>query len=150
MIDERVAQRIRELPDRPGIYIFRGARKKALYVGKAKSLRKRAVAYLRDPQDERLQRMLAEARDLDFLVVDSEAEALALENNWIKNKQPRYNILLRDDKTYPYLKLTAGEYPRGGASSSCGALAASPPWRKRAATSFASPGPHGGPSAAQR
>ncbi len=112
MVAESVPQRIRELPDRPGIYIFKSGEGKPLYVGKAKSLRKRGTSYLRDPQDERLQLMLADARDLDFLVVDSEAEALALENNWIKNKQPRYNILLRDDKTYPYLKLTGDEYPR--------------------------------------
>jgi excinuclease ABC subunit C len=112
VVAPRVEQRIRELPDRPGIYVFRSAEKKALYVGKAKSLKKRGVSYLRDPQDERLQRMLEEARDLDFLVADSEAEALALENNWIKNQKPRYNILLRDDKTYPYLKLTPGDYPR--------------------------------------
>jgi len=113
MIDERVAARIRELPERPGIYVFRDGERQPLYVGKAKSLRKRATSYLRGHHDERLATMLAEARDLDFLVADSEAEALALENNWIKNQQPRYNIRLRDDKTYPYLKLTIGdEFPR--------------------------------------
>ena len=112
MVHQHVEDRIRELPDRPGIYVFRDGKRKALYVGKAKSLRKRVVHYLREPQDERLQRMLAEARDLEYLVADSEAEALALENNWIKSKQPRYNVLLRDDKTYPYLKLTGDPYPR--------------------------------------
>jgi len=95
MVHQQVEDRIRELPDRAGIYVFRDGKKRALNVGKAKSLRKRVVHYLREPQDERLQRMLAEARDLEYLVADSEAEALALENNWIKSKQPRYNVLLR-------------------------------------------------------
>jgi len=112
MAHEKVEKRIRELPDRPGIYVFRDGERKPLYVGKAKSLRKRAVNYLRGPFDARLRAMLDEARELDFLVTDTEAEALALENAWIKNKQPRYNIRLRDDKTYPYLKLTADPYPR--------------------------------------
>ena len=76
MVAPRVEERIRELPDRPGIYMFKSAETKPLYIGKAKSLRKRAVAYLRDPQDERLQRMLAEATDLDYLIADTEAEAL--------------------------------------------------------------------------
>jgi len=113
MIHPDVEKRIREeLPDRPGIYVFRDARRKPLYVGKAKALKKRAASYLRGPQDERLAQMLAEARELDFVVTDTEAEALSLENAWIKNKRPRYNIRLRDDKTYPYLKLTGEPYPR--------------------------------------
>ncbi len=105
-------QRIRKLPDRPGIYFFKGRDGGALYVGKAKSLRKRVVHYLADDQEPRLAAMVADAADLEFVVTDSEAEALLLENNWIKQKKPRYNILLRDDKTYPYLKLTHDEYPR--------------------------------------
>jgi len=111
-VHEAVSQRIRELPDRPGIYIFKGAKGKILYVGKAKSLRKRAASYLRQPDDPRLATMLLEARELEALLTDTEAEALLLENNWIKQRRPRYNILLRDDKTYPYLKLTRHPYPR--------------------------------------
>ncbi len=108
-----VAQRIRELPDRPGIYIFKDRSNKALYVGKAKSLRKRGGSYLREPFEARIRAMLDEARGLDFVVTDTEAEALGIENAWIKNKKPRYNINLRDDKTYPYLKLTLrDDYPR--------------------------------------
>jgi excinuclease ABC subunit C len=110
---ETLAARIRELPDRPGIYIFKDAAGKALYVGKAKSLRKRAASYLSRDHEPRLAAMVAEAADLEFVVTDSPAEALLLENNWIKRRRPRYNILLRDDKTYPYLKLTVQEpYPR--------------------------------------
>jgi excinuclease ABC subunit C len=110
---EYLAQRIRELPDKPGIYIFKDAEGKVLYVGKAKSLRKRASSYLSRDHEPRLAAMVAEAVDLEFVVTDSEAEALLLENNWIKRKKPRYNVLLRDDKTYPYLRITLrDEYPR--------------------------------------
>ena len=113
LVTDTVEDAIRALPDRPGIYIFRDGRGKPLYVGKALSLRKRATSYLRGPFDARIGRMLGEARRLDSVLADTEAEALALENNWIKTKQPRYNIRLRDDKTYPYLKLTMrDDYPR--------------------------------------
>jgi excinuclease ABC subunit C len=108
-----VQKRIRALPDAPGIYVFRDAAGEALYVGKAKSLRKRVVHYAGELVDPRLQAMAAEAAELEFVATDTEAEALLLENNWIKKQRPRYNILLRDDKTYPYLKLTVGEeWPR--------------------------------------
>ncbi len=112
MLHERIQERIRELPDRPGIYLFRDPDGKLLYVGKAKSLRSRAGSYGARDHDPRIATMLAEATDLETVITDSEAEALLLENNWIKNHRPRYNILLRDDKTYPYLKLTADPYPR--------------------------------------
>ncbi|HZI63652.1 MAG TPA: excinuclease ABC subunit UvrC [Thermoanaerobaculia bacterium] len=112
-VAEAVVQRVKSLPDQPGIYIFRDAAGKALYVGKALSLRKRAANYLSGEFDARLGAMLAEAADLEFVVTDSQAEALLLENNWIKRQKPRYNVRLRDDKTYPYLKLTLqDEYPR--------------------------------------
>ncbi len=108
-----VASKVKALPDRPGIYIFKDDSGRPLYVGKANSLRKRVASYLKAGHEPRLEAMLSAARDLDYLVTDSGAEALLLENNWIKRKRPRYNILLRDDKTYPYLKLTMGdEYPR--------------------------------------
>jgi len=112
-VNPRILERIRQLPDRPGIYVFRDGMGKPLYVGKAKSLRKRVPAYQRDLADPRLQAMISEAEDLEIVVTDTEAEALLIENNWIKSQRPRYNILLRDDKTYPYLKLTTQEeWPR--------------------------------------
>ena len=111
-VHSSVEEKIRALPDRPGIYVFKDGRGKPLYVGKAKSLRKRGTSYLSRDHDPRIEAMLADARDLDFVLTDSGAEALLLENNWIKTKRPRYNILLRDDKTYPYLKLTGEPYPR--------------------------------------
>src|SRR5688500_12593275 len=108
-----LAERVRELPDRPGIYVFLDAAGKALYVGKAISLRKRVANYLGGDLEPRLQAVVDEAVDVDFVVVDTAAEALLLENNWIKQKKPRYNIRLKDDKTYPYLKLTLQEeWPR--------------------------------------
>jgi len=108
-----LAEAIATLPDRPGIYLFIDPAGKALYVGKAKSLRKRVANYRDHDLEPRLAAMVEEAASLEFLVTASESEALELENNWIKRHRPRYNVLLRDDKTYPYLKLTLGEeYPR--------------------------------------
>ena len=111
-VHSSVEEKIRALPDRPGIYVFKDGRGRPLYVGKAKSLKKRGTSYLSRDHDPRIEAMLADARDLDFVLTDSGTEALLLENNWIKTKRPRYNILLRDDKTYPYLKLTGEPYPR--------------------------------------
>ncbi len=108
-----LAERIRLLPDRPGIYVFKDAAGRVLYVGKAQSLRKRAGSYLARDHEPRLAAMVAEAADVEFVATDTNAEALLLENTWIKRRKPRYNILLRDDKTYPYLKLTMRDpYPR--------------------------------------
>lgn len=109
----RIKRQIKDLPDRPGIYIFKEVTGKALYVGKAASLRKRGSSYLGSGHEPRIATMLIEATDLEAIVTDTEAEALLLENNWIKRARPRFNILLRDDKTYPYVELsTRDEYPR--------------------------------------
>jgi excinuclease ABC subunit C len=102
-------------PLRPGVYLFKDGDGKPIYVGKAKSLRLRLRSYFQEsrPSDEKRDRMLGAAADLETILVDNEKEAMALENNLIKRFQPRYNILLRDDKTYPYIKLTLGErWPR--------------------------------------
>ena len=108
-----IVRKVKNLPDKPGIYVFKGESGQPLYVGKANSLRKRVASYLRSGHEPRIETMLAEAQSLDVLVTDTGAEALLLENNWIKRNRPRYNILLRDDKTYPYLKLTmSDDYPR--------------------------------------
>lgn len=108
-------QKIQTLPASPGVYLYKNAEGKVLYVGKAKSLRARVRSYFAAGAAENAKTgsLLREAVDLDYIVVDNEKEALALENNLIKQKQPRFNILLRDDKTYPYVKLTLGErFPR--------------------------------------
>jgi excinuclease ABC subunit C len=110
-----LAEKLDTLPARPGVYLFRNAGGEVLYVGKARALRDRVRSYFQAarPLDARLDALRAEIADLELVVTDSEMEALALENNFIKRHQPRYNVLLRDDKNHPYLKLTLGEeYPR--------------------------------------
>ena len=107
-------ERAREAPESPGVYRFQDARGKDLYVGKARDIRRRVLSYFgRSDLPERTQAMLARARRLDFTVTASEVEAFILENTLIKRLRPRFNVLLRDDKTYPYIKLTTGErWPR--------------------------------------
>ncbi len=107
-------ERAKEAPERPGVYRFQDRSGKDIYVGKARDLRRRVLSYFgRTDLPERTQSMLARARRLDFTVTASEAEAFILENNLIKRLRPRFNVMLRDDKTYPYLKLTTGEaWPR--------------------------------------
>lgn len=108
----RLRERIAALPDHPGIYLFLDGAGATLYVGKAKSLRKRVPSYLSRDLEPRLRAMIEEAEELEFVAAASEQEALLLENNFIKSRKPRFNVLLRDDKTYPYLKLTREPWPR--------------------------------------
>jgi excinuclease ABC subunit C len=103
-----------QLPLAPGVYLYKDAGGRVIYVGKAKSLRLRVRSYFSEERqaDIKTGTLLSEARDIDYILVDNEKEALALENNLIKQYKPRFNILLRDDKTYPYIKLTHEKYPR--------------------------------------
>jgi excinuclease ABC subunit C len=103
-----------QLPLLPGVYLYRDAGGNVLYVGKAKNLRARVRSYFSDERlaDTKTDTLIAHARDIEYILVANEKEALALENNLIKQWQPRYNVLLRDDKTYPYVKLTGERYPR--------------------------------------
>ena len=107
-------QKIKTLPSNPGVYLYKNAEGEVVYVGKAKNLRARVRNYFVEgaSEDAKTGSLLREAADIEFIVVGNEREALALENNLIKQKKPRYNILLRDDKSYPYVKLTAERYPR--------------------------------------
>ena len=105
---------IARLPEQPGVYLYFNQAGETIYVGKARSLRDRVRSYLgafgMNPKTDAL---LDEIARLEVIVTDSVVEALALENNLIKTRSPRYNILLRDDKNYPYLQLTTGEpFPR--------------------------------------
>ncbi len=102
------------LPLRPGVYLYLDHAGKVLYVGKAKNLRARVRSYFSDDKlaDAKTGSLIGEARDIHYVLVDNEKEALALENNLIKQYKPRFNVLLRDDKTYPYIKLTNEQYPR--------------------------------------
>lgn len=106
--------KVRQLPAAPGVYLFKDATGTVVYVGKAKSLRARVKNYFAAgrPEDAKTGSLVREAVDLDFIVVDNEREALALENNLIKRIKPRFNVLLRDDKTYPYIRLTRERWPR--------------------------------------
>ncbi len=103
-----------QLPIAPGVYLYKDAGGQVIYVGKAKILRNRVRSYFLEDKlaDVKTGTLIAEARDVDYILVDNEKEALALENNLIKQYKPRFNILLRDDKTYPYVKLTHERFPR--------------------------------------
>ena len=108
-------EKIRTLPTRPGVYLYRNAQGDVIYVGKAKNLRSRVRSYLlgASQANAKTGSLMREAVDIDYILVENEHEALALENNLIKQRKPRFNILLRDDKTYPYVKLTlADRYPK--------------------------------------
>src|SRR5207302_184179 len=108
-------QKIRTIPTEPGVYLYKNAEGEVIYVGKAKSLRSRVASYFHEGrwEDSKTGTLVREAVDVDYIIVANNKEALALENNLIKQRKPRFNILLRDDKTYPYVKLTLGErWPR--------------------------------------
>ena len=108
-------QKIRTLPASAGVYLYKNAEGEIIYVGKAKNLRSRVASYFHQGrmEDSKTGTLVREAVDVDYIVVANNKEALALENHLIKQKKPRFNILLRDDKTYPYVKLTLGErFPR--------------------------------------
>src|SRR5262245_49234283 len=107
--------KLKRIPPGPGVYLYKDASAQTIYVGKAKSLRNRVRSYFQLSRDlnERKDQMMDAIDDVEFIMTDTEGEALALENNLIKQHKPKYNILLRDDKTYPYIKLTAQEpFPR--------------------------------------
>jgi excinuclease ABC subunit C len=103
-----------QLPLAPGVYLYKDVGGRVIYVGKAKSLRLRVRSYFSEDKlgDIKTGTLISEARDVDYILVDNEKEALALENNLIKQYKPRFNILLRDDKTYPYVKVTNERFPR--------------------------------------
>jgi excinuclease ABC subunit C len=107
--------KLQTIPPGPGVYLYKDSESQTIYVGKAKSLRNRVRTYFqlsRDLQPHKDQ-MMDVIEDVEFIVTDTEGEALALENNLIKQYKPKYNVLLRDDKTYPYIKLTVNEaFPR--------------------------------------
>lgn len=110
-----VEAKLKRIPPGPGVYLYKDAAAQTIYVGKAKSLRNRVRTYFQLSRglDERKDQMMDAIEDVEFIMTDTEGEALALENNLIKQYKPKYNILLRDDKTYPYIKFTVNEpFPR--------------------------------------
>nr|WP_290223135.1 excinuclease ABC subunit UvrC [Trichocoleus desertorum] len=112
---ERLETRLKEIPAEPGVYYMRDVSDRILYIGKSKKLRSRVRSYFRDLQSlsPRIALMVRQVAEIEFIVTDTEAEALALEANLIKQHQPHFNVLLKDDKKYPYLCITWSEdYPR--------------------------------------
>ena len=112
---EKLETRLKEIPTSPGVYLMRGSNGDILYIGKSKRLRARVRSYFRDSQklSDRIAMMVRQVTEIEFIVTDTEAESLALEANLIKKHQPYYNVLLKDDKKYPYVCITWSEdYPR--------------------------------------
>jgi len=111
---ERLRELIGRLPGKPGVYLYKNSGGTIIYVGKAKNLRSRVRSYFQrsNPGDAKTQALISHIADMEYFLVDSEAEALILEDTLIKKHKPKYNILLRDDKSYPYIKITKDEYPK--------------------------------------
>jgi len=112
--NELIKSQIRELPDKPGIYKYFTSDKELIYVGKAKNIKKRVSSYFnkQSGQDKKTQKLVSQIHLIEFTIVNTEFDAYLLENNLIKEHQPKYNILLRDDKTYPYLYVSKERFPR--------------------------------------
>ncbi|GAV24736.1 excinuclease ABC subunit C [Carboxydothermus islandicus] len=107
-------EKVKNLPESPGVYLYKDETGEVIYVGKAKNLKNRVRSYFQ-PREKLLPKtrvMMEKARDIEVIITSSEVEALILEQNLIKRYRPRYNILLKDDKSYPYLKITGEEFPR--------------------------------------
>lgn len=112
---ENLETRLKQLPDKPGVYIMKDSLDNIIYVGKAKSLKKRVRQYFGSygKSTMKVQSMVSNIADFEYIIVENEVESLILESNLIKDNHPKYNILLRDDKQYPYIKVTTNEkYPR--------------------------------------
>ncbi|WP_051313322.1 excinuclease ABC subunit UvrC [Sporocytophaga myxococcoides] len=111
---EEVREQVKNLPDQPGIYKFFSEEGELIYVGKAKSLKKRVSNYFNKNTgvDNKTRKLVSQIRRIEFTIVNTEFDALLLENSLIKNNQPKYNILLKDDKTYPYIYVSRERFPR--------------------------------------
>jgi excinuclease ABC subunit C len=112
---ERLESRLKEIPPEPGVYLMRDGSDRIIYIGKSRKLRSRVRSYFRDSQklSDRIAMMVRQVAEIEFIVTDTEAEALALEANLVKQHQPHFNVLLKDDKKYPYICITWSEnYPR--------------------------------------
>ena len=113
--DFNIEEELNKLPKRPGVYIMHDANDEIIYVGKAVVLRNRVRSYFRESTKKsiKIEQMVKNIAWFEYVVTDSELEALVLENNLIKENQPKYNTMLKDDKTYPFIKVTVGDdFPR--------------------------------------
>ena len=112
-MNEIIASKLKTLPDTPGVYIMRDAAGEIIYVGKAKILKNRVRQYFHGRDHApKVAAMIEKINDFEYILTDTEFEALCLESNLIKKHKPRYNILLKDDKGYPFIKIIPGAYPR--------------------------------------
>lgn len=111
-MNENIEKKLSILPQQPGCYLMKDKNGTVIYVGKSKKLRNRVRSYFRGANDRKTQRLVQEIRDFEYMVTSSEIEALILEMNLIKKYDPRYNVMLKDDKSYPYLKITSERHPR--------------------------------------
>lgn len=109
---EAIRHKLALLPDLPGCYLMKNKEGTIIYVGKAKVLKNRVRSYFTGSHDGKTQRLVLDIRDFEYIVTGSNMEALILECNLIKTHHPRYNVLLKDDKTFPYIKITNEEHPR--------------------------------------
>ncbi|WP_256969834.1 excinuclease ABC subunit UvrC [Enterococcus faecalis] len=111
-MNERIKNKLALLPDQPGCYLMKDKNGTIIYVGKAKILKNRVRSYFRGSHDTKTERLVSEIDDFDYIVTESNIEALLLEINLIHKNNPKYNIMLKDDKTYPFIKITNEKYPR--------------------------------------
>lgn len=114
MTSKRLREKLKELPDKPGVYIMRNVDGDIIYVGKAISLKRRVRQYFDNNKNKgaKVLAMVSHIQDFEYIIVQNEVEALVLESNLIKKNRPKYNIVLRDDKQYPYIKITREKFPR--------------------------------------
>ena len=111
-MNEHIKEKLALLPDQPGCYLMKDAQGQIIYVGKAKILKNRVRSYFTGSHNTKTELLVSEIADFEYIVTESNVEALLLEINLIKKNQPKYNILLKDDKTYPFIKITNEKYPR--------------------------------------
>ena len=109
---KKIKEKLNVVPLEPGCYLMKDRNNQVIYVGKAKRLRNRLRSYFTGAHDAKTTRLVGEIRNFEFIVTSSETESLLLELNLIKQYQPRYNILLKDDKSYPFIKITKEKHPR--------------------------------------
>ena len=112
MAQDSIKKKLALLPEKPGCYLMKNAAGEIIYVGKAKVLRNRVRSYFTGSHDTKTTRLVQEIRDFEYIVTGSNVEALILECNLIKKHSPRYNVLLKDDKSFPYICITNEEHPR--------------------------------------
>ena len=113
-MNNQIKDKLKELPDLPGVYIMRNSSDEIIYVGKAINLKKRVSQYFDNNQNKgrKVLAMVSHINNFEYIIVENEVEALVLESNLIKKNRPKYNIVLRDDKQYPYIKITKEKFPR--------------------------------------